>query len=383
MFSHVNPTLGLVRELVDRGHRVTFVSLPAIADRITGTGARFVASTSSLPLANGRPPKVREPLEAIALAVEDSMLLLPQLRQIFDADPPELLVHDTGVHSARVVARRLGVPALRFSIYYAPWDGHLNQARREIAAVRDDPRVALLHRRLSAWLADNGFPDTDPVEFLLEEPEQTLVLVPQCMQPAPEAVNTGRYTIVGWCGEDRAAEVPWARPAGGAKLVLVSLGTIFTTAVDFYRECVAAFGGLPDWHVVLQIGGHVAPAALGELPSNVEVHRWVPQMSVLDACDLFITHGGMGSCIEGLHSATPMIMVPQAADQFSNAQHLIDLGVARQVETGQVTADWLRATARELVADRAMAAVLAQLSKEVRAERGSVRAADLVERCLR
>jgi MGT family glycosyltransferase len=311
------------------------------------------------------------------------MLLLPQLWQIFEGDPPDLVVHDMGVHSARVLARRLGVPTLRFSTTSAPEVGHLEQTRREIAAVEHDPRVVELRRRFGGWLADNGITDTDPVDFLLDEPEQTLVLIPRCMQPRQDTVDTTRYPLVGWCSEGHSAGAGWSRPSGAARLVFISLGTIFTNALAFYRECLAAFGGRPDWHVVLQVGSHLDITGLGELPANVEVHRWVPQVSVLEVCDLFITHGGMGSCIEGLASASPMIVVPQAVDQFSNAQRLVDLRVARQMETAQVTAAWLRMTAGELLSDQGVTERLTALSKEVRAGCGSVRAADLVERCLR
>lgn len=44
---HINPTLGIAAELVDRGHTVTYYAPRPFADRITETGARFVPITST------------------------------------------------------------------------------------------------------------------------------------------------------------------------------------------------------------------------------------------------------------------------------------------------------------------------------------------------
>lgn len=40
---HTNPTLGVVRELVARGHEVVYYSYDALRERIEATGATFVS----------------------------------------------------------------------------------------------------------------------------------------------------------------------------------------------------------------------------------------------------------------------------------------------------------------------------------------------------
>jgi MGT family glycosyltransferase len=383
VFSHVHRGLGLIRELVARGHRVTYVNIPAFADKITATGAHLAGYTSTLPIANGLPPQAKGVLDALELSVNEDVSLLPQLRRILETDPPDLVFHENHTHAIRIVARNLGVPTLQFCTTIVPWEGQREFVLRQAAAVLDDLRGVELYRRFAAWLADNGMGDVDPADFLLGEPERALVLIPRFMQPMPEAVDANRYTFVGWCADEQEAAGVWNRPDGAAKLALISVGSVHTDRPTFYRECIGAFADLPDWHVVLPIGKRLDPDALGDVPANVEVHRWVPQMDVLEVCDLFVTHGGMGSCLEGLGSATPMIVVPHANDQFSNAERLVGLGVARQLDATQVTAPRLRATVTELMSDRQVAARLAPLSKELRAECGPARAADLVEQCLR
>lgn len=115
------------------------------------------------------------------------------------------------------------------------------------------------------------------------------------------------------------------------------------------------------------------------MPDSVEVHSWVPQLSVLKQADAFITHAGAGGSQEGLATATPMVAVPQAVDQFGNADMLQSLGVARHLPKEEADAASLRAAVLALVDDPDVAARLARIQERMAGEGGSVRAADLIE----
>lgn len=162
-------------------------------------------------------------------------------------------------------------------------------------------------------------------------------------------------------------------------MLLVSLGSTFTKQPAFYRACIEAFGDLPDWHVVLQIGKFTDEAELGQVPANVEVHRWVPQLDILRRADAFITHAGAGGGQEGLATGTPMVAVPQAVDQFGNADMLQGLGVARHVPMEEADARTLRETVRALVEDPEVAARAEAIRAAMATEGGTRAAADLIE----
>jgi macrolide glycosyltransferase len=142
---------------------------------------------------------------------------------------------------------------------------------------------------------------------------------------------------------------------------------------------VKAFGDLPGWHVVLQIGRYVDESELGEVPANVEVHRWVPQLAILRQADAFITHAGAGGSQEGLATATPMVAVPQAVDQFGNADMLVGLGVACRLDSETATADELREAVLGLTGDPEVARKLKEIGVGMASEGGTMRAADLIE----
>jgi MGT family glycosyltransferase len=209
-------------------------------------------------------------------------------------------------------------------------------------------------------------------------PERSIVLIPRALQPNADRVGS-QYTFVGPCLAPRPEQGEWTRPAGAEKVLLVSLGSAFTDHPDFYRRCIAAFGDLPGWHVVLQIGKHVDPAVLGDVPESVEVHSWVPQLAILEQADAFLTHAGMGGSSEGLWTGTPMIAAPQAVDQFGNADALVAAGVARRVESDTVTADELRAALLELTGSADVAARSAEIRTELREQGGTAGVVELIE----
>ena len=376
---HVNPSLEVIRELVARGHRVTYAIPPHFAEKVAGTGAEPVLWNSTLPGPDDDPEAWGSTLlDNVEPFLADAVQALPQLIEAYEGDTPDLVLHDITSYPARVLAHRWGVPAVSLSPNLVAWDGYEKEVAEPMwEKPKKTERGQAYYARFRAWLEENGI--TQHPDDFAGRPARSIVLIPRALQPNADRVDESVHSFVGACQGDRGAEGGWQRPAGAEKVVLVSLGSSFTKQPAFYRECVEAFGGLPGWHLVLQVGRHVDPAELGDLPDNVEVRSWVPQLAVLRQADLFVTHAGAGGSQEGLATATPMIAVPQAVDQFGNADMLQGLGVARHVPAGEAHAGTLRAAAFALVDDPEVARRLKGIQAEMAEEGGTRRAADLIE----
>ncbi|SBT90903.1 glycosyltransferase, MGT family [Streptomyces sp. DI166] len=379
---HVNPSLEVIRELVARGHRVTYAIPPAFADKVAETGAEPKLWHSNLPGPDADPDAWGSTLlDNVEPFLDDAIQALPQLAAAYEGDEPDLVLQDITAYPARVLAHRWGVPCISLSPNLVAWEGYEKEIAEPMwAEPKKTERGRAYYDRFESWLKENGV-DLHPDPFA-GRPDRSLVLIPKVFQPHADRVDESVYTFVGACQGDRAAEGDWQRPEGAEKVALVSLGSSFTKQPAFYRECVRAFGELPGWHLVLQIGRRVDPAELGEVPANVEVASWVPQLAVLKQADLFVTHAGAGGSQEGLATATPMIAVPQAVDQFGNADMLQALGVARRLDTEEATAEALRETALALVDDPEVARRLKEIQAEMAGEGGTRRAADLIEAAL-
>jgi MGT family glycosyltransferase len=380
---HVNPHAEVVRRLVERGHRVSYVQDASWAPQVEALGATCVPYPSVLVdhRFDAEGLDAADAADHLALFQREYEAMLPTVEALLDRDPADLVLHDISGVPARLLAVERGVPDVQLSPTYVAWRGYEDDMADFLDGVRADPRGQAYLADAARMLADHGV-DADPLLWVAH-PRRSVVVVPEALQPYADRVDRDVYTFVGPVVRppDPAA---WS-PRDDRRLVLVSLGSAFTRQPAFYRACLEAFGSLPDTRLVLQVGRDVTVEEVTgrrPLPDHVEVHPWVPQREVLEAADVFVTHAGMGGSNEGLVTGTPMIAVPQAVDQFGNADALVQLGVAVRVDTADATAEALR-EAHATVTSAPVRARARQVADELAAAGGADRAVAIVEEILR
>ncbi|MFB7502113.1 macrolide family glycosyltransferase [Streptomyces broussonetiae] len=369
---HVLPSLEIIRELVARGHRVTYASADRVAELITPTGAELVGITSTLPVADHDWPQ--DPIASASLFLDEAMAVLPQLHAAYDDDPADLYLYDAGAYAGRALAEAQGRGLVQLSAAQVAWEGAEEEVGTAFAQLAGGPAY---RARFAAWLARCGAV-TGNVEEFTGRPRRVLAMIPRAMQPHADRVDTEAVTFVGPCLGAGHEQDGWMRPAGAKKVLLVSLaGSAHQGPQETYHQCVAAFADLPGWHVVVQAG---SGSDLAErVPRNFEVRPWAMSSTMLEQADVWVTHTGMGSSSAGLYAGVPMIAVPNGPDQCLHTDRLVELGVARRIDPADVTAAALRTALMELIGDPQVAARSAWLWSEVRAEGGFRRAADLIE----
>ncbi|WP_328444081.1 macrolide family glycosyltransferase [Amycolatopsis sp. NBC_00438] len=372
--SHVYPSLGVIRELVRRGHRVSYVVGSPLAGLVSPTGASVVEHPTLFPLGEAA-VWPDDPADAMRVFLDEAIAIHPRLTSVFDEDRPDLLLYDIGGLGAPVLGQRYGVPAVQLSPTLVAWDGYDEDMAEVMAPIKASPSGVDYAATYTSWLRANGI-FADAWEWL-GHPSRVLSLIPRAMQPHAERVGA-HVRFVGPCLDpSRLADRSWLPPSSGRPVLLVSFGTAYNDQLDVYRACIEAFAS--DWHVVMSIGKHVPPEALGPLPSSVEVFESVPQLAVLEAASAFITHAGMGGATESLWFGVPTVAIPQAADQFGNAAQLEALGVGKHLPASSVTAASVRKAVDEVSSSPSIAARLAELKAEIRGHGGVPAAADAVE----
>lgn len=121
------------------------------------------------------------------------------------------------------------------------------------------------------------------------------------------------------------AELPDDKP-----VVYASIGTMAPSmpwkSDEVLHAVIEAVSDL-DCTALVSIGVGRDPEEFGEVPEHVRlITEWVPQDVLLEAADVFITHGGHSSIREGLRSGTPMLVTPMYDDQPNSAEHVAEVG---------------------------------------------------------
>jgi MGT family glycosyltransferase len=372
--SHMHPHLALVRELVDRGHRVTYLVGGHLADLARPTGADVIGCDSLLPGSPGARHWPDDDTAGMRMFLDDSIHVLPQVRAALDGDHPDIVLHDIGGFAGPVAADGWGVPSAQLSPSIVAWDTY----RRDMSDVLDpifasESGEAYLNA-FNDWLAGTSL----TFEEVTGEPRRCLVLIPRAMQPNADHVDRDRYRFVGPC-IDRRREGPgdWAPPPGEGPLALLAFGTAYTDRIDVYRNMIDALAGT-GWRLVIATG-HVRPQALGAVPQWVQLRETVPQPAVLRVADVFVSHAGMGSCTEALWYGVPTVAIPRAVDQPANAAQLEAIGVGRHLTADPPAPAEIRDAILAVAADPQIRLRLAAIREELRSVGGPGHAADAVE----
>jgi UDP:flavonoid glycosyltransferase YjiC (YdhE family) len=108
--------------------------------------------------------------------------------------------------------------------------------------------------------------------------------------------------------------------------------------------------------------------------------EFLPQPSILPQIDVVITHGGNNTVTECFHNGKPMIVLPLFWDQVDNAQRVDELGFGVRLPAYDFQDEQLTGSIDRLIADEELGARLSRMSARIKANPGTIKAADLIER---
>lgn len=357
-YGHILPTLGIARELMQRGHRVSYAVSSSFAPAIQRAGAHAIVfdpidtrtEIQRLAAARGSSYEYdfssdevrRQMLESSERRTASS---LAQLQDRYSDDRPDVVVHDDCLD---VAGRMLAVE----------W---------RIARAR-------IHLRVLS--------DADVPTFA--DDQIVIVLLPGFFNGAVSSLDE-RFHFVGFIAEGRNEIArPWQPNDARGPTVLASPTTGLPNQVDFCRLMIQAFSNT-RCHVVLSVPGDFDPLSaldansIGALPTTFRINSQSSHLKILEHCRLFIGQGGPGSTLEALYSGVPAILIPPTKGHDAAALRVARLGLGLRLSIPEATPDHLRECALALMRDSATLARVKEAQLSMRADRGAKTAADLIE----
>jgi UDP:flavonoid glycosyltransferase YjiC (YdhE family) len=330
------PLLPLAQAFSARGDEVTIASGPDAAETVTGRGLSFRAigpsfdswfaalgaRTRGIP-GDGLAPSRVEGYFVPRLFGEIGMaLVVDDLHELCRELEPTLLVFDPYFFAAPLVAAVTQTHAVLHGI-----------------GPRMDPNVL-----------DLVTDAVSPIwrEFGIDVPRAAGVYSGTVLSVCPPSLDP---RAIGHRGAQalRPALLPLTKPPAlptsftnpERPLIYLTLGTFSNNDLSLFRLVLEALESEPI-NVLATVGRNGDPSALGPLPDNARVERYIDQAQVLPHCSAVVHHAGAGTMFGVLAHGLPSVALPQSADNFINANLLAEAGAAHTLMPGEVTGAGVR-----------------------------------------
>ena len=328
---HTNPTLGVVRELIARGHEVWYYSYEIFREKIESVGGVFVPCDDfdmEQKLSPKDAARVGKDLAfSTQILVDTTLALDEKVCADMERLRPDCIVTDSMAAWGKAVALKLGIPFVISNTTFA-FNRHSAKIMKQsfgemLNMILSMPKISRDIKRLQG----RGYQVRNVLDLIgSDENAHTVVYTSPEFQPCSETFSD-KFAFVG----------PSVRPAAGAfektreKLIYISMGTVNNDMMPLYRRCIAALADAP-YQVVMSVGNLIPGEEFGEVPKHISICAHVDQIAVLEQADVFLSHCGMNSVSESLYFGVPLVMLPQTSEQKGVAERVKQLGAGLMLD---------------------------------------------------
>ena len=314
---HVNPTLGMAKSLVDKGHTVDFILSDQWRKQVEYTGANFIPYDNF--------PKEPTALDLRRLAFKAACDTTIRIEGKYNC-----LIYEMLFFPGKSIADRLGIPAVRLFSTFA-----LNDEIMKNIVATGGPLISLFKSKKVAKFLTNCLlgdvcvkEDNLISEITHNTPKLNFVFTLREFQVDQANFPEQCYKFIGPSIQGRIESPLPELDSFSTPLIYISLGSMLNNAMPFYKKCIKAFEYQPCT-VIISVGKRVKISDFGNISPNIKIFPFVPQLKVLERASLFITHGGMNSVNEALYFGVPMMVMPLATDQPTIAKQIERLNLGR------------------------------------------------------
>jgi MGT family glycosyltransferase len=396
---HLNPLITLSRQLVARGHTVTFFHDAELEARIRSHGLEFV---SIAPPAGDsgeatRASRRRKPSSAIPLlryricrTITDMERFLRDTPQALTRAGVDALIIDELALAGPTLAEMLRLPYFVISTslphnfgwsapaHIAPPKPIFTRVQNALLEISVFRMRGPVRRRLDRFRRQAGLGPIRNIRRVFPELLH-ITQLPRCLDFSrsdllPNFHYTGPFV-------DEAARPSMAFPwhqLDGRPVIYASLGTTLKSEPATFRFIAEACDGL-GVQLVISLGGRRDPDSFHDLPGRPLVVRDAPQLELLKKAEIVITHAGPNTAFETLMQGKPMIAIPKTFDQPAIAARLAWFGAAIVLRPGKLSVEEIRGALAKVLHDPRYREAARTLQAGIRSARGLERATDLIE----
>lgn len=388
---HVLPTQAIAKELVDRGHRVIWITAAAQEARVLASGAEFIATKEVAlcddKLQSSNPTNMDEIVDALLggrllAQVADLRRVLKEKNVKVDC-----LLHDALAQGAAALFELGEVPiwaTIGVIPMYTP--NSSPKSTSALGTLLSTPEIVL--GCINEQRQQLNLPSLPPGDKNSLHYSPFLHLQASC--PSLEFDHNLPETthFVGPLVTPQNHSVPeqlwWSDVEFSSCVVAVTQGTF---AVDPSMLVIPAIEALcEEKDILLIVLSPLVDTIREQLTQkgvnlgNVRFASWLPYDLLLPKCRLLITNGGYGSVTQALALGVPLVCAGMSEDKQDTAARVnaVQAGVA--LSTDSPSLQQLRGAVREVLENGDYAENAARVAKELSVLGGSRKACNLLEK---
>jgi UDP:flavonoid glycosyltransferase YjiC (YdhE family) len=354
MGSHgdVHPFVGIALRLRQRGHRVQVIANGHFASLVEQLGLKFTAvGTAEEYRALATSPELWKRLEGTRTVLRS---IGQTFRSLYEAVAKNQIAGETVVvasslgFGARVAQDHLHIPTITVHLQPSTFFGLVNPPklpglfmprwmpmwlRRAQLALVDRVADQILASALNALRRELGLPPVRRVlSTYMNSPQCVVGLFPEWFGPRrpdwpPQTQLTG-FPLYDERGTSHLSDdLKRFLDAGDAPIAFTP-GSAMWTAHRFFEQSARACQILGRRGLLLSRHRDHLPQSLPALVRHVD---YAPFSELLPRCAALVHHGGIGTSAQALAAGCRQLVMPHAHDQPDNADRLVALGVARQI----------------------------------------------------
>ncbi|WP_315067029.1 macrolide family glycosyltransferase [uncultured Clostridium sp.] len=350
---HVNPTLGLVNELIKQGEEITYFCEENFREKIEKTGAKFksyrvkaIKKNISKNMVIG---KILDYInEKIKLGDEIIKDILDQIKD----EKFDYIIYTSVFPFGNAIAQILKIPSISsFAIFATPKE--LMSKHKELidAKLIENHPVMNTYKKVSRQLKEsyNVEMPHNIFELFFNKGDINIAYTSKYFVAHPEYYDDS-FKFIGPPIYDRKENLDFPfEKLEGNRVVYISLGTVFNnTDSNLYDIFFKTF---TDTDNIVVMAAYNLDLSKFDVPNNFIVRNYVPQSEVLKYTDIAITHAGMNSTSDLLYNNIPFVAIPIGADQPYMAKRAEELGATISLDKDNLTPEILRNSVEKVLTD--------------------------------
>lgn len=396
-YGHVNPSLSLVRKLVEKGHEVVYLNSTEFRELIETTGARYMrnrfldllydfATNESIKVDKCTEEEFFSSVEGFYEKIEDIHKIICELKKSILTIKPDVIIYDSCVYFISLLCGELDIPKVKIITLFATNKSMILEDKNilmdfynfNLESSAQDV-INRMERLVEAWEEKIGF-GLDNFDIADSKCDLNLVFTSKEFQPYSDYLDDTYHYIGNDVSFRRSMEEYIDLNTSYEKKILVSFGSILCSSeeyIEFYQRFMKHFKDFKAYFIINI--GRLEKDKFTDIPDNFELVQYIPQLSALEQVDLFINHGGFNSISEAILSEVPMIVFPQIYDEFMNARQVESLGMGKQYINTDIDLKVFERDIEDILYNDMYKNNVVRIAKSYRATGGNDMAAELIE----